>query len=757
MVSLESSSADAQYDGTFYKVTYHPYYGSSGPTVNGACNYEDDYSAITVTYYGDVVSTEWNPQLWAGTVSNSDTTVVNWYEFKNYNITEKEGKEAYKTVFQVRKTVVFTGWALASEFDADGKPIQEVNRLPGDIIKSSELPESGGTIHLYATWGVLNDVKTALAGANFSTGNVFTNYMLISANGAAPLSSTTGVGFTLLGHDLYVNTYLYIHGRDVLQCDVIIASTVIRYKDPGASNGSSHGDDPDGSLESETDSGRENGLYANGHILVIGADVETEGSTDSNQYAVKRTYPEIYGGPVSGTVKSTKLIIHSGIYSNIVAGSLYGSVTNDTFLIVKDVTVFDSLVGGSSKGAGTIGVSTYVYATSLYMPGDYWEEKNLHGGTYTEVNGVVLDESTVLTGGSNGSDTGTSGTVIGNTNVFLSGDSEVWDVQAGGRRASAQVNGMASVSVSGKALVKHALCGSITDGVSYQVNHSPVKTVSLSVKDSATVANVFGAGYDTFYSANYASIYGSDSSIQITVGSDDTNGSPTIGFIYGGGYRGTIGVSSSVSSGNSSNMVLDPVGSITITIHKGTILNDVFAGGRGGLDKICHSDSGTDSWGDSDYDTTGYSVVYANSVRINIGQNALVKGNVYGGGESVPVITSYDGNTSVYGHNLGSSNKFVEGVGVASVVCPDIGISVSGTVLGSVYGGGKGVDVSDVDSSGRHKTAYIFAMLRDGGIVSIPWVSGSSTGTTMLAASDTFNYNSYASSSVTPLKMPRSQ
>lgn len=91
---------------------------------------------------------------------------------------------------------------------------------------------------------------------------------------------------------------------------------------------------------------------------------------------------------------------------------------------------------------------------------------------------------------------------------------------------------------------------------------------------------------------------GNDSTISVSI-----EGDCTVGYVYGGGYRGRIGSDT------------NPINSISINISGGRVLGDVFGGGRGGLDKVCHNADGTFNWGSSHNDTTGFSIVYCKKSR----------------------------------------------------------------------------------------------------------------------------------------------
>ena len=431
------------------------------------------------------------------------------------------------------------------------------------------------------------------------------------------------------------------------------------------------------------------------------------------------------GGPNEGTNSNGKVIIHSGILSSV-AGMYTTTETKSATLILNGAQILDTVTSGEKTNLSDM----YVYATGLTTYGDYYEEYELSGGTFKGVEcyttsdvattgttyvtqNVKLYESTILTGGSN------DGTV-GTTHIYISGESQIWDVQGAGRRGGSTTT-TANVEISGNAVVKHVVNGSITDGNRDNDDKACVTTVNITVTGDSKVASVYGAGFDTFYEASHVSMMGTSSSITINIKDG------TVGYVYGGGYRGTIGTKD------------EPIGSININISGGTILGDVFGGGRGGVDKTCHyPETGYNSWSQSACDFTGYSLVYAGSVSVKM-TGGTVKGNVYGGGESVPWISTSGTNPYTnYKSNDDSDKSFR--TYVASVYSP-VSVDIhGGTVGGSVYGAGKGIDTNE----GYVPTIICIGKSSDGKtaeIKQIAWIGGN-TGTNY--TDTTKDYSTYA-------------
>ena len=660
------------YEGSTYKVVYH------------SNNDSDD--TLNVSYQGSFVSTEYNPQFWNGTVKQSggiiDEEPENWYPISEYKVGE---------------TKVFCGWGYYSGFGESGTSFEGIVD-PGDIIKSDKTK----TIHLYATWKTLNSFATVDSSRNsfsgalnsMSGGDRYTNIIVIKSDQTVSLPNTVDKQITIRGESKTSTlkldgSYNQLSNHSFTE-DVVIDNIALT-----GSHAANHGDG-------------NGGLFANGHTLILGTGIDTGSSTEVTGY------PQLYGGSASKntTCGSTNLIVHSGTYGNIFGGSGPGGgyISGDCKTVLRDVTVLDTLAGGSANGANSIDGSTWIYATSLFMPGDYYEETSM-GNKWTLA--PKLTESTIITGGSNGNG---GGSIKGSTNILLSGVSEVWDVQGGGRRGGTTV-GNANLEISGSALIKHIACGGITDGAS---NGGNVKDVNIRVADSAKVAMLLGGGYDTWGSPSKASTVTGDISIAINGG--------TVGYVYGGGFRGVVGSAST---------------DITISISGGIVLGDVYGGGRGGFDKILHKTDGSLSASDGDglRDTTGYSKVTAKSISIEISGDASIGGSVYGGGQSTPVISSYNGTRNF-------SGKFNN---VAAVDAEGVTISVDGKarVSGSVYGGGRGIAASSLSNPDTNSTEYlewtsIVCMDDSGSMKYVPWFVGNNSSVTF---NEKFDYGGFASSS----------
>ncbi len=687
---------------------------------------DDDAStkstSLSQTYYG-IATSEYNPQYWefddkfyqnvnekmtftfdvrtswsllssgsANLVSGSDNITLESLSLTNVhgNITSSgftlngKGQAVSESTATVNLTItydgpaVFTGWVTP-----EGVPVE-----PGDRI-----PE--GVDSLIATWAApdcfmmgdkhLNDdgeswyVVDSRDYSQRNTGDICNEHSnrpeyttIINLSNGTTVSGTVPSGTYRGGGAGTVVTV----DNATLGGDAVFDSMSISNRAYGSEK---HGD-------------QNYGLFANGKKLILGT-----GLTLPSGKGMREAL-QVFGGSNNGDVGETHVLIHSGVYYNVVAGGWNGSVEGSTYLVMRGGTVLDTIIGGNGgQSSNTVG-STYVYIVGGKLPADSYVEGEMtdQDGNHSEwapPSDIYRDESTIITGGSN------NGTVKGDTNVFISGTADVWDVQAGGRRGSSTVSGTASMEISGMAVVRHVACGSITDGNSSNGNRSCVNSTDITVKDGAKVASVYGAGYDTYASVSYVSMMGGGSTISISVESG------TVGYVYGGGYRGSVGTPS------------DSIESITIEVSGGLILGDVFGGGRGGVDKAMHNQDGSmvqDEDQSGMTDSTGLSKVYAGSVNIRF-TGGTVKGNVFGGGESVPVLQ---------GKNAGPGT--VQESAVAEMVVDTVNIYVGDCVIdGSVYGAGKGLTGPD-----GFETPKIFTMLvsqkveQDGSVTESCWIYG---------------------------------
>ncbi len=612
---------------------------------------------------------------------------------------------------------VFCGWTSnGSDLIYPGDVVDgSIDKLyakwatPDVFLLSSLTPASGSTLSgkpaspAYATYMLpinSNGRYTSYSSIQYSDGRteptMFTT--IYEINGAFPTNLSTGT-YRSNDPDATVNwnKTVYCDG------DVIIDSVHL--------NCSASGDHGDPYYRSYP-------LFANGHRLILGTGLDA-----TSGYRM-----QVFGGLSSGTLDSaietgksivsyddgpnglngkifdigTFLIVHSGTYYSIGAVGWCNLGTSgsplSSYMVLKGGTITDTVVGGSSytiwgaKG-GFISDSnkdqllggTFTYVTGAKMTGDTWEESKLG---YASV-GDNRTESSILEGGPGGS--GGRGSVYGAAHTFITDKAKLWDAQAGGRRGDSTTQ-FAYMEISGSAVISHIACGTITDGNSSSGNRDSVGNVKISTYDNCKVGMLFGAGYDTWAYPTYTSMLSGTIDVEINGG--------TIGYVYGGGYRGSVGTSSSSVA-------------ITVAINGGTVLKDVYGGGRGGVDKILHNATTGNREGNSSYaNSMGKSYVYG-TINVVIA-GGTIGGNVYGGGESLPKLSGYNSE---------------DGINVASVIGSTNVTVTGGEIKGSVYGAGKGVTIDSFSAQSNSGTLTFSGTIpgtTDGGNYSQSYVVNSS-------------------------------
>ena len=459
---------------------------------------------------------------------------------------------------------------------------------------------------------------------------------------------------------------------------------------------------------------------------------------------------------------ATCLIVHSGVYQNIVGGNCTGDIGNtgsdnyrSTYMVLRGGIAVDSITGSISNKSKLFGgpesttvddVSAYggpyienntktttnIGGTFMYLlgnfftTGDTWEDKET--GYWTQSNGYYFNEtrhrfitnvSSMVTAGSV-----KGGAIAGSTHAFISGNASVWDVNAASREIGNSTNN-GYIEVSGNATVRHMAAGTAAnaykEGYSYAQTYQPVYSTEIHVRGNAKVASIYGAGYDIWADPLGRSLTRGLIDVEVT-------GNATVGNVYGGGYRGSIG-----KPGESDKTQTVQV---YVLIKGGTIAGDVYGGGSGGLDLAKHALDGK-KWnnggqGDSlNMISNGKSYVYG-YIDIKI-TGGVVMGSVYGGGMSVPVLDKYEylgGNTlTKFNTAAGSEKEFYDKdddkyLNATATVIGSTKVEVTGgTVNGSVYGGGKGINLTTIDGVTSVVGDYsrINVMMSDGTFSSIPW------------------------------------
>ena len=376
------------------------------------------------------------------------------------------------------------------------------------------------------------------------------------------------------------------------------------------------------------------------------------------------TTPTIYGGSeVQGTTNEVDIYLNGMTANTIYGGSRTDGTVTTSNIYLATGTVTD-VYGGGFGGTTT---TANIYVDETVLPG----EDNPIGGNANVTN---------IYGGSN-----TNGTVTTSNVNLVSGTTS--NVFGGGNGAGV---GTANVNLDGMT-IDTIFGGSKNAGITTNTN------VQL---NSGTVTNVFGGGYDTGVTnanvtqngATVTNIFGGNQG-GTGDGGETTNAtinieSTTAQNIYGGNQN--KGMTRNTTINIKGNSVIngeiyggglgadigrnDAVGSTTINITGGTIMNDINGGSKG-------------------------ATVYG-TTNINIGKDAVtndtftagnivINGNIYGSGDS----ENEDYNTvSVYGETH---------------ILMDNSTESPITFDGSVFGAGKGATYSSTTSDGTDNSTVI--------------------------------------------------
>ncbi|MBR7005505.1 MAG: InlB B-repeat-containing protein [Candidatus Methanomethylophilaceae archaeon] len=780
------------YVGEYHVVRYHLNYTLPKSSDYNDVNSNKEY--VDVIYYGSIVSTEYNPQLWKGTITtptSEDTASSkginwNWLEIKDY---------------KVGNTVVFTGWKYK---DAGDVPVH----YPGEVLSENDLKDNmlfieknsagkytsyrmDGTtkkavsendvMHIYATWSTVNNwaivsnPEPNLLQATVHTSTSPLDGIQIETDTHSKVLRDVQNYFS---NDPYTNILLVKHGDSIHVSGVTTSKPMTIRSEPGPGKvGCIEGCDDNGTLQikyefkmggatiiddigfnfkSDGKHGHaQNGIAGCGYPLIIGT-----GILSFNNGGAASGYAVLRGGAITSDIInndhenvnvfpyredeekiSTLLLIHSGTWYNVSGGNFsrnIGEVENkgpelkyksgpntttkyisqtqpkdycSTYTVLKNATVLDTFAGGSAGNASSISGSTHSYIVNSYMVPNSYAMTFLTGESFTDPTPFKISKTApilpewpykvnvkpqgtnydrlnitegVVTIGGGSTGHGTQAIVCRDSNLYVSGESLAWDVQGGGRVYSAEVKGTANVELSGCSTITHMMCGINTDANNKQ-HYKSVGGTHLIVKDSGNAATVCGGGYDTYVESKYASmIDGGKIQVEIRGG--------TVCDVYGGGMRSTIGLMDDLNT--------LPIDSITVDISGGTVLGSVYGGGSGGFEKQKHSDykgQRLDPY-KSFPDSTGRSRCYlSGDINVTVSGNAHVEGNVYGGGKSVPAISSYNG---VPVDNWYITSNDVTGMvdrgPVATTDCNEIFVTVceNAVIDGDVFGSGRGVKLS---------------------------------------------------------------
>ena len=530
-------------------------------------------------------------------------------------------------------------------------------------------------------------------------------------------------------------------------------------------------------------------LIANSHNLKIG-----RGISQSNNYS---NFVSIVGGSNSSVGSSSniahyKIIIESGVYNSISLGN--GASTSSRYNLYVEIKAiygndYDKVLSNNSNldiyycasgswsgnyyastaidvsfdlivKSGSFGSSKYDNTTGIYVGGRYGGTHyaarkikveggwiyNLIGGPLTASNrGEYNDTYIFITGGEVDMITGGAGqtATYGNRIIQVTGGRINYSVFGGsngydGTEGDGTVNGSSFIYIGGNSVIGNdsyvnngntlysSEAGSVFGIGNGRSGYSTIGSSDNSyiiIADYATIKNsVYGGG--NFGATGISSNYNNTTS-KINIYGGTINGN-----VYGGGNKNGSGSTSKnsfieiymtdgVVNGNiygGSNETGTIYGNVDINIFGGSVLGNVYGGGKGGTSSssqgtfvskdinvvIGNNNSGptvSRVYGGSAYGTVNGTVnnnnvsSYNTSVVINGG---TISDSVYGGGEGNETFVPYVlGNVSVI-VNAGNIQNLYGGNDASGLPNGDINVTINGGFVLNAYGGG---NLSDVVNS----------------------------------------------------------
>ena len=418
---------------------------------------------------------------------------------------------------------------------------------------------------------------------------------------------------------------------------------------------------------------------------------------------------EIYGGshmaPIKGNVGLT---VKGGTYTNVYAGSK-GSTTfaadieGNVTLNLHGGTITNAF-GGSNLNGNVTGIITVNVLDSAKNNCDLHLE-NLYGGsnlaTYHPSDTTVISPVVNIRHIPNGITGFVFGAGKGEQSTFIDGICQRDNVDKGRAYSNPQVN-IGDTDTSHRVWIARNVYGG---GELAEVYGSTEVNVKGDTTHTRLLGNLFGAGKGYVGDSIAANV-----AINTTVNVFDGK---VNGNVYGGGELASVGT-------------FKPVPGVGYTIDEATGLATVnIMGGHIGADDLDHATSDNANGnvygaglGRAGVDTTSYGTfrfTYYNYVRntdVTIGGNAIVRGSVFGGSENGHVWNNT--NVKIQGGEIGTdltaAEKQEDNDGAGSII-----------YTGNVYGGGRGIDESDVHKHTHSLTAgRVFGNTRvhvSGGII----------------------------------------
>ena len=477
-------------------------------------------------------------------------------------------------------------------------------------------------------------------------------------------------------------------------------------------------------------------VYGGGSLARVGVPNETPDA--QGHFITGHAYIDVNGGQIGMSEKAINALynVSGNLYSGLNNGQIYGSgrgiagaeyaqlaFVKYSHVNINDGAAYGSVFGGGENGhvrkdtevkiyGGTIGIDDYDATSEIYRG-------NVYGGG----RGIDHDESSHTINK-------TEGTVLGNSNILITGGTIYHNVYGGGSLASvgtitynddntvhsfAEGTGTATITVSGGTIginganngrvfgsgrgrpgTEEVTVGSSTFTIDYS-NLTYVNNTHVNISDDANITgSVFGSG-DNGHTWT-------DTHVTMSGGNIGTNGGLDDGNIFGGG-RGQ----DTDNNGNLSISAGKTFGDTYVNMSGGLAKANVYGGGNmstvAGTTHVTISGNatvGVDTYTDGgkvfgasrgDVDKPTFAEVENTIVNIT-GNEVQIQNNVYGGGENGAV----EDNTLVNISNATLHDVYGAGQGDANIAIytrknADIGgsttVNINSGTVNNVYGGGQ--------------------------------------------------------------------
>ncbi len=416
----------------------------------------------------------------------------------------------------------------------------------------------------------------------------------------------------------------------------------------------------------------------------------------------------VYGGSnLASNDGDIELNINGGTFDSVFAGSrgsesIAADIDGNVTLNLHGGTIVNAFGGNNYNGNITGVITVNVEDTSSNCA---LALHNLYGGsnlaTYHPMDTTVISPVVNIRHIPNGITGFVFGAGKGEQSTFIDGICQRDNVDKGRAYSNPQVN-IGDANTSHRVRIDRNVYGG---GELAEVYGSTEVNVTGDTTHTLLLGNLFGAGKGYVGDSIAANV-----SINATVNVFDGK---VNGNVYGGGELSSVGI-------------FKPVPGVGYTIDEATGLATVnIMGGHIGADDLGHATSATANGnvygaglGRAGVDTTSYGTfrfTYYNYVRntdVTIGGNAIVRGSVFGGSENGHVWNNT--NVKIQGGEIGTdltaAEKQEDNDGAGSII-----------YTGNVYGGGRGIDESDVHKHTHSLTAgRVFGNTRvhvSGGII----------------------------------------